>query len=65
MPKEAAVMCNGKRERFDALPSPEVSSAEVGAIQRGEGFTIHRRETITGYSDTFPAGESPVGETSS
>jgi hypothetical protein len=29
---------NEKRTRFDALPSPEVNSAEVGAIERGEGF---------------------------
>jgi hypothetical protein len=29
---------NEKRARFDALPSPEVNSAEVGAIERGAGF---------------------------
>jgi hypothetical protein len=32
------VAANEKRKRFDALPSVEVSSEEVRAIERGDGF---------------------------
>jgi hypothetical protein len=34
----AAMQYDEKRARFDALPSPEVNSAEVRGIERGNGF---------------------------